>query len=74
MKDILLWMFLFLACSFICYSAIKRGIKLKKQGEDLNLIHVSINGSANMDIITSIVFTLVCLGILIRYIVVAINS
>ena len=67
-------MFLFLACGFICLDAIKRGIRLKKQGEELDLVHGSINGSARMDIITSIVFTLVCLGILIRFIVVAINS
>ena len=69
MKEILLWALLFIGCLCVSIGAIKHGIRLKKQGEELNLVHGSINGSARMDIIVKTVSTLVSLGILIQYIV-----
>ena len=74
MKEILLWTFLFIGCVFMSYGSIKRGIRLKKQGEDLNLVHVSVVGNASLDIIVKTVCALVSLGILIQYIVKAIQK
>ena len=66
---IILCIILLIGFIFSSYSAVKRGIRLKKQGEDLDLIHVSINGSATMDIIVNIGCCLICLTVLILLII-----
>lgn len=64
---IFVWSLLALISLAFEISAIKEGIKLKKQGEKLN--EYTYSGTALQNIVTFAVATLICLYILIRFIV-----
>lgn len=74
MGNIFLWLLFFIIFAVECYFAIKKGIKLKKEDEVLSLVFEPVYGNLKLKIIVKFVVSIVSLGILIQYIVKAIQS